>query len=129
MPAGVRMTFGKDISNAVKQLDDLDKAIEKSLPRAAKAGAGVLEAEAVRRAPVRSGNLKRKFKNRAATASEKTARNSAAHLVFNEAFYANAVEYSRRNGHPFYRFAAKVAEPDIARAMETAVKREASRAL
>ena len=123
------MSFGKDIDKATQQLASLDRVIQASLPRTAKAGAGELKAEAVRRTPVRTGKLKNNFQDRAATAGERTAVNSASHLVFNTTFYANAVQYGRKNGHPFYRMAAKTAQPAVKSAMETAVKRETDKVL
>ena len=122
------MTFGKDIDKASKQLTSLDKVIQASLPRAAAAGAGELKAEAIRRVPVRSGKLKGGMADRPGKANEKTALNSAVHVVYNSVFYAAPVEFGRYK-RPFMRPAIQAANGAISNAMETAVKREAKKAL
>lgn len=128
MYQGVCMTFINDIDRAAKQLADLDKAIQKSLPRAARAGAGELKAEAIRRVPVRTAKLKGGIDDRPGNASERTALNSAVHVVYNRIFYAAPVEYGRFK-RPFMRPAVQAADGKISAAMETAVKREANKAL
>ena len=122
------MTFNKDIDGAIKQLADLDKAIERSLPRAAQAGAGELKAEAMRRVPVRSGKLRAGIADMPGTAKDKTAVNSAVHIVYNRVFYAAPVEYGRYK-RPFMRPAIQAASGKIAKAMETAVIRESNKVL
>lgn len=123
------MSFRRgDIEKAAKQLTELDTVIKRALPRAAAAGAGELKAEAERHVPVRTGKLKNGFGNRAGTASEKTAVNSAVHVVFNRVFYAAPVEYGRYK-RPYMRPAATAAQNNIERAMETAVKRETNKVL
>ena len=122
------MTFNKDIDGAIKQLADLDKAIERSLPRAAQAGAGELKAEAMRRVPVRSGKLRAGISDMPGTAKDKTAVNSAVHIVYNRVFYAAPVEYGRYK-RPFMRPAIQAAGGKIAKAMETAVIRESNKVL
>ena len=122
------MSFGDDIDKAVKQLNGLDKNIQKSLPKAAAAGAGELKAEALRRVPVRTGKLKSGISDRVGKTNEKTALNSAVHVVFNSVFYAAPVERGR-HGHPFMRPAARAARGKITTAMENEVKQEADKAL
>lgn len=122
------MSFQSDIDKAAKQLTDLDKVIQRSLPRAAAAGAGELKAEQLRRVPVRSGKLKSGIKDKPGTAKDKTELNSAVHMVYNSTFYAAPVEYGRYK-RPFARPAAKAADRKISAAMETSVKRETKRVL
>lgn len=117
-----------DIEKATKQLDELNAVILRSLPRAAKAGAGELKAEAIRRVPVRTGKLRNGFADRPATASEKVSLNSAGHVVFNTVFYAAPVEYGRYK-RPYMRPAVQAADGAITNAMETAIKREAGKVL
>ena len=122
------MSWDKDISDATKQLAALDRVIQGALPRAAQAGAGEFQQEAMRYVPIRSGKLKRSFGNRPGTANEKTAVHSAVHVVYNTAFYAAPVEYGRYK-RPYFRPAIESANARILTAMETAVKRESNKVL
>lgn len=123
------MTFkNNDIEKAEKQLAALDRVVMASLPEAAKAGAAELEEEAVRRAPVRTAKLKNSFGNRPGNASEKIARFSASHVVFNTAFYAAAVEKGRYK-RPFMRPAAQAARGAIGKAIENTVTRKTDRVI
>ena len=128
MLTGACMSFGKDIDKATKQLASLDRVIQASLPRTAKAGAGELKAEAIRRVPVRSAKLKGGMADREGKANEKTSLNSAVHVVYNSVFYAAPVEFGRYK-RPFMRPAIQAANGAMARAMETAVKRETDKVL
>ena len=122
------MSFVNDISDAIKQLTALDKAIQLSLPDAAKAGADEFRAEATRLAEDRTGKLKGSFGDRPGKASERTALNSASHVVFNTAFYAAPVE-SGRYKRPFMRPAAANAAGLMVRAMEREVTRKTDRVI
>ena len=124
------MTFEQDVDKAIAQLTRLDQVIQSNLQPAARAGAGVFKAEAIRRAPVRpgSGRLKRSFGDRPGEAKEKTAVHSGVHVVFNRAFYAPAVE-SGRYKRPFMRPAAAAAKGDMIKAMETTIARAVDRTL
>lgn len=128
MYSGVCMTFNKDIDKAAKQLADLDKVIQRALPRAAKAGAGELKAEAIRQVPVRTGKLRDGIDDKPGTSSDKTAVNSAVHIVYNRVFYAAPVEYGRYK-RPFMRPAVQAANNKMEKAMETAVTRETNKVL
>jgi len=120
--------FQKDIDKATAQLTRMDRVIQDNLQPAARAAAGTLKAEAIRRAPILSGKLKRSFGDRPGESSEKTAVYSGVHVVFNRAFYAPAVE-SGRYKRPFMRPAARAAKADMLQAMGTTIKRAVDRTL
>ena len=122
------MTFEQDVDKAIAQLTRLDRVIQDNLQPAARAGAGAFKAEAIRRAPVLSGKLKRSFGDRPGEAKDKTAVYSGVHVVFNRAFYAPAVE-SGRYKRPFMRPAARAAKGDMIKAMETTISRAVDRTL
>ena len=131
MYQGVCMSFGRgDIERASKQLANMDRAIQRALPKAAAAGAGELKAEAIRRAPVRpgSGALKRGVSDKPGTAQDKTELNSAVHMVYNRMFYAAPVERGRYK-RPFMRPAIRAASRKITQAMKAEVMRETKRVL
>ena len=114
-------TFQRDIAKAQKELAEMDKRIGASLPQAAQAGALVLEEEAKRRAPRRTGKLQDSIKNR----KGKRKKGSAEHVVYTDLFYAPFVEYGTRkmSKRPFMRPAADTKQAEIAAAMEDAVLR------
>ena len=122
------MTFQQDIDKATAQLTRMDRVIQDNLQPAARAAAGPFKAEAIRRAAVRTGKLKRSFGDRPGEAKDKTAIHSGVHVVFNRAFYAPAVE-SGRYKRPFMRPAAAAAKGDMIKAMETTIKRAVDRTL
>ena len=66
--------------------------------------------------------------DREGKANEKTSLNSAVHVVYNSVFYAAPVEFGRYK-RPFMRPAIQAANGAMARAMETAVKRETDKVL
>lgn len=117
------MSFDQDVARAKKQLADLDARIGRSLPEIAKAGAIVLHDAAKQLAPVRTGKLKAGMKHRKYSKSA----TSAAHLVYNDVFYARYVEYGRKNGkgkRPFLRPAADTRQREIVGAMEAVALKE-----
>ena len=129
MYQGVRMSFRRgDIERASKQLANMDKAIQRALPKAAAAGASELKNEAMRRVPVRTGKLKKGIADKPGAAQDKTELNSAVHMVYNRVFYAAPVEYGRYK-RPFMRPAIQAASRKIAQAMEAEVMRETKRVL
>ena len=89
------------------------------LEAAAEAGADVLEVEARRRAPVRTGNLRDSIQKRLF----KSSKTSASYLVYSAAWYADVVEKSPfKNRRPFMRPAFDSKRDEIAKRMGAKLK-------
>ena len=96
----------------------LEKVVpsQKDMEDAAEKGAEILEMEAKRRAPVRTGKLRDSVNKRLF----KSTKTEASYLVYSSAFYADAVEKTPgRNKRPFMRPAFDSKQNEIVREMQS----------
>lgn len=110
--------FQRDLEQAAKELEALDRRIGSNLSNIAKAGAIVLFEGAKEAAPVRTGKLRAGMGERA---GKRTA-TSAEHKVFNSVFYARFVEYGTKKmgAQSYIRETVDQRHAEIVKAMEAA---------
>lgn len=112
--------FGGDIESAMRQLQQVERAIVQAMPEAVKAGAEVLKEESAHLAPVRRGRLKASAKDEAGEVDAI----SAAHRVYYDEFYAKFQEFgtSKMGAQPFLTPAAEMNKARIEEAIADVIR-------